>query len=878
MNEKIAVIGISFRYPGVESREDFEKLLEEGRYISSDNAGSRGNLLGIADYKKLVGNVQMLSGIEYFDNKFFGISKKQAKEMPPEMKISMMQAVNALYDAGHTLKKLDNSECGMVVANSSSPYKHLLEHSSSNSSFDSITSMTGGNFAYYLNINGPTFSVDSTCSSSLLAVYQAVQVLLSGQADLMLAGGTEILMPLSKSDMYELTGNGAGAEKAVIPFDEKADGFISCEGTGFVVLKRYSDALRDRDHIYGTINGMGISGTGATRATPYAPDGKAQSIAIRRAWKDAGLSCDDMTEIEAHGTATEYGDKNEIMGLKLNLESRKAPEKVLIGAVKSCVGHTGQAAGVSSLIKTMISFDNNVIYPISNFSAARKDIDFDSANIKPVDKLIRCDKNERRFVGIDSYGLNGLNIHIVTENKPVYATSADKLDEKNQILKLSAKSETAFDSLAAKLGEFIGNTDKNINDVIYSLNVFRDDFEYRAAVTFKDKNELINKLANIRPFNVSNSEKAKKTEISQLNASEAAELYNSGSDFSFDDYYGSRTFVKVPVPAYCFDDIYCWFREKAELNEEHIPEQVKEKEQPVSGTEKNDVTSEIKEMWKEILETEEDIPTNETFFDLGGNSMLGTMLIEGITDKFNVEMEIADLYTYGTIEEMAEFVLNGGSGNEEAVAENNSETAETTATEVSDASEKSVSDDRKNEIISDIKEMWKEILETEEDIPTNETFFDLGGNSMLGTMLIEGITDKFNVEMEIADLYTYGTIEEMAEFVLNGGSGNEEAVAENNSETAETTATEVSDASEKSVSDDKKNEIISDIKEMWKEVLETEEDIPTDETFFDLGGNTLLADELANRISEKFGVQFASNDLYIYDNIESIFSYVSSLK
>ena len=165
MNSKIAIIGMSFRYPGIDTPEEFDKILREGKRTVSDNAADRGNLLGIADYRNLLGNIQCLSGIEYFDNKFFNISLKQATEMPPEMKLSLTHAALALFDAGYTCENIKGKECGIITANSYSPYKHLLGHGSSNASFDSYPSMTGGNFTYYLDLNGPAFSVDSTCSS-----------------------------------------------------------------------------------------------------------------------------------------------------------------------------------------------------------------------------------------------------------------------------------------------------------------------------------------------------------------------------------------------------------------------------------------------------------------------------------------------------------------------------------------------------------------------------------------------------------------------------------------------------------------------------------------------------------------------------------------
>ena len=285
MQNKIAVIGMSFQYPYLHTPEEFAAHLSKGTFLSNDGWKERGALLHLPDYQKIIGKVPLITGIEYFDHKFFGITQKEAMEMTPEMKLALTHAALAVYDAGYSLQELRGRDCGMVLASSSTAadYRNLTSKGNTVAYLNTRESMIGGKLSYYFDLNGPIFSVDSTCSSSLLAVTQAADVLNSGQADWMLAGGVQLFLPQDEKRAHELLLGIECAKSDYIPFDEAADGLILGEGAGFVLLKRYEDAVRDRDSIYGVISGYGLSGTRyAHRASPYAPDGASQSRAIVR--------------------------------------------------------------------------------------------------------------------------------------------------------------------------------------------------------------------------------------------------------------------------------------------------------------------------------------------------------------------------------------------------------------------------------------------------------------------------------------------------------------------------------------------------------------------------------------------------------------------
>lgn len=751
MQNKTAIIGMSFRFPEISSVKDMEKLLSEGKHVGLSGIKQRGDILGISDYDKLIGEIPVLENIQFFDNEFFGVMKKEAEEMIPETKLSLTHAILAIYDAGYSLKQMKGSDCGLIIASSSSDYKQLVPEGSSGAYLNARESMLGGKLSYMFDLRGPVYSIDSTCSSSLLAVMQASQILETGQADLMLAGGTQILMPLNKKRAHELLLGGEKAKWPYIPFDENASGFIPAEGTAFVLLKRYDDAVRDGDHIYGIISGYGISGTTADRDTPIAPNGLSQSRAIKRAWTSAGITANDITEIEAHGASTEQGDRNEVIGLAECLKERTIEEKVYLSSVKSNLGHTSQAAGIAGLIKVLLGFKNNVVYPIAGFNSPDSKINFDSAKLDPIGKIVDLPKNKHRVAGIDSYGLNELNVHMVVENYLNKNSSVNEMSDRSHFLKLSAMTENSLRDYASKIIEVLDDETININDLIYTLNVSRDDMKDRCAVSFNNKDELKSALTNIK-INICNDEK---TTVNPYSPSEeilaaypgknsaelAAVLYNEGYNIDFDAFYSGSEYSRIPTVPYQFEKNTCWIKIENESPSAAITET-----KILSNEELN---AKIKEIWEKMLQVS--IPDDGSFFMNGGNSLIAMLTAEEMNNTLGIEVGIQDIYMYDTVNNMAKHLnalMNG----------------------VSDKSEDTVSEidpEEYEEIRNTIKEIWQEALETNEDIADNESFFELGGNSMLAILIMESVVNRLGVEIEMDDIYSCDTIEAMTKYVID---------------------------------------------------------------------------------------------------------------
>lgn len=558
---RIAVVGMSLKYPSANNKKEFHKLLSEGKAAPTDNQQIRGDLLGISNYEKVIRNIRLIEDVDKFDNNFFGLVTPEAREMPVEMRLSLQYSAKAIMDAGYSIKDISQKNCGAVVAHSSGTYSQLLDKTTFLSFFNNMPGMTCGYLAHYLKLTGPVYHIDSTCSSSLTAVVDACNHLIMEQADVMIAGGVQICLPTSEQEGKDMqvSALSLGSNQQCIPFDKNANGFYNGEGVGFVLLKRYKDAEKDGDHIYGVIRGYGMYSNSDRVQTMYAPDAYSQNKATNIAWKMAGITCEDITEIEAHGSATKQGDAAEIANLALSLRERKNPEKVYLTAVKSNFGHTACASGITSLLKVLSGFEKNMVYPIAGFSEPNPTMDFEAIHIEPIDHFIEFSKEKRRIAEIGSYGLNEMNVHLIVENyidKRVKCFSSQ--NERNKFLKCSARSEAILcEYLRCISQEIIDCNEKEFENIIYTLNVGRDDFNYRCFIKFSDKAELISKLNDKEQVKFIKCKPLKKNLLPE-SLSLLESDYLAGNDIDWTGWYSNSDFMRVSATVYPFAKKSIW--------------------------------------------------------------------------------------------------------------------------------------------------------------------------------------------------------------------------------------------------------------------------------------------------------------------------------
>lgn len=427
-NEPIAIIGMGCRFPqGINTPEAYWQLLAQGINAITEVPAQRWDIDAYYDpdpeapgkmYTRYGG---FLDDIDGFDPHFFGISPKEAAAIDPQQRLLLEIAWEALENAGQPFNKLSGSQTGVFVGLTADDYAHLLingyerENLNVYRSLGSLKCMAAGRLAYSFNLQGPVMQVDTACSSSLLSVHLATQSLRLGECNLALAGGINLMLTpettIGLCKMRALT-----ADNRCQTFDAQADGYVRGEGGGIVVLKRLSDAVRDNDPILAVIRGSAVNHDGLSNGLT-APNGLAQEAVIQKALVNAGVSAEQIQYVEAHGTGTSLGDPIEVQALGNVLgKNRSANNPLILGSVKTNVGHLEAAAGIASFMKVVLSLQNKQIPPHLHLKKPNTYIPWHKLPVTVPNQLMPWQaQDESRFAGVSSFGMSGTNVHIILE-------------------------------------------------------------------------------------------------------------------------------------------------------------------------------------------------------------------------------------------------------------------------------------------------------------------------------------------------------------------------------------------------------------------------------------------------------------------------------
>ena len=431
-----------------------------------------------------------LDGIDGFDPEFFGISPREAVWIEPQQRLMLETVWEGLERAGYAPATLRGSRTGIFAGVAANEYAHLL----SSESVDKIEPyfITGnalnaisGRVAFALGLEGPAVAVDTACSSALVAVHQACQALHSGDCDLALAGGVNVLLS-------PVTVIAASRARMLSPvgrcktFDASADGYVRSEGCGILVLKRLSDAERDGDRVCAVISSSAVNHDGASSGLTV-PNGGAQQRLIGAALARAGLTGRDVDYLEAHGTGTPLGDPIEVQAAAAAYgASRDADRPLLMGSVKSNIGHTESASGAAGLIKVVLSLQHEVLPQSLHFETPSPHIPWDSLPVRVVDKAIPWQANGRpRRAGVSSFGFTGTNAHVLIEEAPPQPVTpeSDTHEQPFNVLALSARTPEALVALAQRYEAWLGaHPEVDLADVCRTAGTGRSHFEHRAAL------------------------------------------------------------------------------------------------------------------------------------------------------------------------------------------------------------------------------------------------------------------------------------------------------------------------------------------------------------------------------------------------------------
>jgi len=503
--DDIAIIGMSGRFPGARNLDEFWSNVRDGvQSISSFSASElaeSGIDASVLENPAYVPAGSVLSDIELFDAAFFGFSPREAESLDPQQRIFLETSWHALEDAGYE----PESYPGPIGVYAGCAISSYLDHLHSNPEFLALLGYLQvyiGNekdylatrVSYKLNLRGPSFNVQTACSTSLLAVAVASDALVSRQCDMALAGGVCVRVP-QKAGYYFEPGGIFSPDGHCRVFDERAQGVVFGNGVGVVVLKRLADALADGDTIDAVVKGWAVNNDGSEKASFTAPGLRGQVDVIVRAMQRAGVRSESISYVEAHGTGTTVGDPIEIAALTQAFRTNTKKKHFCgVGSVKTNVGHLDPAAGVASLIKTVLALQHKEIPPSLNCDTPNTRIDFANSPFYVNTSLStwRAAAGPRR-AGVSAFGIGGTNVHVILEEAPPTTRSAS--DDVPQLLVLSARSSSAVEAMAADLVDHVyRNPDLAPADIAFTCQVGRKTFNHRWALVYQDANDLLEAL------------------------------------------------------------------------------------------------------------------------------------------------------------------------------------------------------------------------------------------------------------------------------------------------------------------------------------------------------------------------------------------------
>lgn len=508
---EVAICGLAGRFPGASDVARFWQNLCDGvesitRFTAEELREAGEDPARIAD-PRYVPARPVLEGVELFDAPFFGFSRREAEILDPQHRMFLEVAWEALEDAGYDTARLDGA-VSLFAGASFSNYlvRNLYENRPVMESYgdmlatiqnvpDSLSTMA----AYKLGLKGPCCAVQTFCSTSLVAVHLACQSLLSLESDVALAGGVSIYVPQKSGYLHE-EGSIVSSDGRCRAFDAGANGTVFGNGVGVVVLRRLEDALRAGDAVRAVILGSAVNNDGPVKASFAAPAVVGQTEVVVEALASAGVSPESISCVEAHGTGTPLGDPAEVTALTRAFRTGTARRGYCaLGSVKTNVGHLDAAAGVTGLIKLVLSLENRRIPQSLHFETPNPEIDFASSPFYVNTKLREWpSEGTPRRAGVSAFGVGGTNAHVVLEEAP--EIEAGVSSRPAQLLVLSARSEAALEQLALRLARHLEeHPGLTLADVAWTLQTGRRAFERRRAAICRGREDALRVLRGEAP-------------------------------------------------------------------------------------------------------------------------------------------------------------------------------------------------------------------------------------------------------------------------------------------------------------------------------------------------------------------------------------------
>ena len=508
-SEPIAIVGMGCRFPGgVHDPESYWQLLLDGVDAIGPVPAGRWDTDALFDAdpdapgKLYVREGGFLDDIDRFDAAFFGISAREAISLDPQQRLLLETTWQALEHAGISADSMANSRTGVYVGVMENDYAKLLRDNGADD-LDAyyVTgnhfSFTAGRISYVLGLHGPAVALDTACSSSLVAIHLACQSLRGRETDVALAGGVNVLLSpeltITMCKFHALSPDGRCKT-----FDASADGFGQGEGCGMIVLKRLSDAVTDGDNVIAVIRGSAVNHDGPSGGLTV-PSSQAQRTVVGEALANAGLDPNAIGFVEAHGTGTSLGDPIELRALgEVFAPSRAAERPLVVGSVKTNIGHLESAAGVAGVIKVALALEHGLIPPHLHLNELNPRISLDELAMAVPTSTMKWPEGEGpRAAGISSFGLSGTNAHIVLEQAPEAVVEATPPAHGPNLLVLSASSDEALKDVASRYADALrGLDDGALADALWVAANGRSHRDHRLAVVTTSSEDIADRLGD----------------------------------------------------------------------------------------------------------------------------------------------------------------------------------------------------------------------------------------------------------------------------------------------------------------------------------------------------------------------------------------------
>ncbi|MBP2000171.1 polyketide synthase PksM [Paenibacillus shirakamiensis] len=597
IHEPIAIIGMSGRFPGADNVEQFWELISTGKTAIREMPRARRNdMIHLEDISDSIQKNQrntwggFLSEIDKFDPLFFGISPREAELMDPQQRLFLEEAWHALEDAGYMGERIIGTSCGVYVGVEESQYREITGDRGEISANQNAT--LAARIAYKLDLKGPNFAITAACSSGLVAVHQACQALRSGDCNLALAGG--ISLAISNS-MFEGLDNASmlSSDGVCAVFDQRANGMVPGEAVAVLMLKPLTQAIQDKDRIYGCIQASGVNYDGHTNGMT-APSSTSQEELLKSIYSKYAIQPESIDYLMTHSVGAKIGDSIEIEALanlfkesSSNSGSPDEEEQCALGSVKPLIGHTFAASGIVSMITLLLAMRHKQILPLPQFQMESEYINlkttplYISKSVKPWSSA----KGPLRGA-VSTTGISGTNAHVVIDHydMPLDAATEFFNSQNTQVILLSAKTKERLLAVIDQQLEYLNSnrsSSASLRDIAYTLAVGRESMKCRIAFVVESKEQWVRDLIHFKKthaldnLNVIEQDIAQdemqelvKNALETLQADVLATLWSKGAFVPWEIWYQNQPGARIiSLPTYPFKKRRCWVDAKPSIEE-----------------------------------------------------------------------------------------------------------------------------------------------------------------------------------------------------------------------------------------------------------------------------------------------------------------------